>query len=50
MRELNVQEVKAVSGGLQMETGALAIIGLGLMGGPFTAAFGLTIGIGLLLG
>lgn len=48
MRELSIEETAAVAGGLDPDTGALAIIGLGLMGGPFTAGFGLTIGFGIL--
>ncbi|WP_172461925.1 hypothetical protein [Dyella jiangningensis] len=49
MRELDLEEVQAVSGGLDPDTGALAIIGLSLMGGPFTLGFGMSIGIGILL-
>lgn len=49
MQELDLQEVQAVSGGLDPDSGALAIIALGLAGGPFTMAFGLTVGIGILL-
>ena len=49
MNEMTLQEVDQVSGGLTPDDGALAIIALGLAGGPFTAAFGLTIGIGILL-
>lgn len=44
MRELNKEEVAQVSGGLDMETGGLAIIGLGLAGGPATGLFGLAVG------
>jgi hypothetical protein len=49
MQELDMQEVQQVSGGLEPDAGALAIIGLGFMGGPFTIGFGLAIGIGILL-
>ena len=49
MRDLKNNEQKEVMGGLDPDAGALAIIGLGFVGGPFTAAFGLTIGLGILL-
>ena len=48
MRELQLDEIEAVSGGLDPDSGAIAIIGLGLLGGPFIAAAGLTIGLGIL--
>ncbi|MGH8156998.1 MAG: hypothetical protein ACREPQ_02670 [Rhodanobacter sp.] len=49
MKELTVMEVEQVSGGgLSPAEGGVAIIALGLMGGPFTMAFGLTVGIPLL--
>jgi hypothetical protein len=49
MKELSALEINQVSGGLAPDDGALAIIALGLCGGPFTMGFGLAIGIGILL-
>ena len=49
MKELSVLEINQVSGGLDPDAGALAIIGLSLLGGPFTMGFGMAIGIGILL-
>ena len=44
MRELNRQEIQQVSGGLNWTEGGVAIIGLGIAGGPVTAGFGLAVG------
>jgi hypothetical protein len=49
MHELKMAEVDAVSGGLDADTGALAIIGLAVLAGPLVAAAGVTIGLGILL-
>lgn len=49
MREITMEEVVQVSGGLGADDGAAAIIAIGLCGGPFTAALGLTIGLAILL-
>ena len=49
IRELSPEEVDVVSGGeLDASSAGLAIIGLGIAGGPVTGLFGLFIG-GLLL-
>lgn len=49
-RELSLAEIDQVNGaGYPDGLGAgIAIIGLGFMGGPFTAGFGLAIGLGLM--
>ena len=47
MRELTVEGMQQVDGGLDWDTGGLAVIGLGLMT-PTTALFGLTIGLSML--
>ncbi|TIO29643.1 hypothetical protein [Mesorhizobium sp.] len=44
MRELDTAEIDTVSGGLGFTDGGVAIIGLGLAGGPATGAFGLLVG------
>jgi len=44
MRELNMNEVEAVDGGLTFSEGGAAIIAIGFAGGPATAAFGLLVG------
>lgn len=44
MRELTESEVDSVHGGLGWDAGAMGIIGLGFVGGPATAIFGLAIG------
>ena len=49
MQELTVNEVNEVSGGLSFTEGGVAIIGLGFVGGPATAAFGLLVGGACLL-
>lgn len=44
-RELSVAEIDAVAGGMSDWTaGGMAVIGLGVTGGPVTAGFGLAIG------
>lgn len=49
MRELKEEEVEAVSGGMNDWTaGGIAVMGLGFAGGPVTAGFGLTVGMGML--
>ncbi|MGD9582674.1 MAG: hypothetical protein AB7V26_03240 [Lysobacterales bacterium] len=48
MKELRAQEIEQVGGGLDPDTGAVAIIALGFAGGPFTIGFGLAIGLGIL--
>ena len=48
MSNLSDDEIDMVSGGMDATTGGLAIIGLGLAGGPVTAVFGLAIGGSLL--
>lgn len=52
IHELKCEEIAEVSGGtaagLSPNEGGLAIIALGLAGGPFTMGFGLAIGFGLL--
>lgn len=49
-RELTLAEIDQVNGAGSMDGAALgiAIMGLGFMGGPFTAGFGFAIGMGLL--
>jgi hypothetical protein len=49
LKELTENEVNIVSGGLDPDSGGLAIIALGFAGGPFTIGFGLAVGGGLLL-
>lgn len=45
MRELTLIEMEQVSGGLSdFQSAGIAVIGLGLAGGPVTAGFGLAIG------
>jgi hypothetical protein len=44
MNELNINEMEEVFGGLSFTEGGAAIIGLGFVGGPATAAFGLLVG------
>lgn len=45
MKEMNNDEIKAVSGGMNDWTsGGIAVIGLGLAGGPATGVFGLAVG------
>jgi hypothetical protein len=50
MRQLKTVEMEQVSGGEFSDNmnGALAIMGLSLAGGPFTMAFGFTIGLGMM--
>lgn len=44
-RELSVAEIDTVAGGMSDWTaGGIAVIGLGIAGGPVTAGFGLAIG------
>jgi hypothetical protein len=51
MRELNMQEVEMVNGGLDMETGGGMIVGLAFVGGPIgISAFALGLGLTLLIG
>ena len=54
MRELNVNEIKEVNGGLSMEDGGAASLALAataaIVGAPFAMGFGLAVGIGLLYG
>ncbi len=50
MRELNMNEIKAVSGGeMTPSEGASMILALGAAGGPATMAFALPIAAALLL-
>jgi hypothetical protein len=44
MRELKAEELNDVSGGLDWDSGGLAIISIGMAGGPATALFGFAIG------
>jgi len=45
MRELTDEEINYVSGGFNdWQSGGIAIMGLGLSGGPVTAGFGFAIG------
>lgn len=45
MREITDQEMSYVAGGpLSFSEGGVAVIGIGLVGGPATAIFGLLIG------
>lgn len=44
MVELQNEEVESVNGALGWTDGGVAVIALGLSGGPATGAFGLTIG------
>ncbi|WP_201315134.1 hypothetical protein [Dyella sp. EPa41] len=44
MKELNLEEINEVSGGLGWSDGGVAIISLGFAGGPATGAFGLLVG------
>jgi hypothetical protein len=44
MQELNFEEVNEVGAGLGFSEAGLAIMGLGFVGGPATAAFGLIVG------
>ena len=50
--DLENDQQKQVTGGLDPDSGALAIIGLGvtagIIGAPFAAGFGLTVGFGIL--
>ena len=48
LRELSLDEIDMVSGGLDAETGGLTIIALGIAGGVSTGLFGLAIGGALL--
>ena len=54
MKELNVKEIKQVNGGLSMEDGGVASLGLAVtaatVGAPFAMGFGLAVGIGLIWG
>jgi len=54
MRELNVNEIEQVNGGLSMEDGGVASLGFAVtaatVGAPFALGFGLAVGIGLLFG
>lgn len=54
MKELNVNEIEQVNGGLSMEDGGVGSLALAVtavsVGAPFAAGFGLAIGIGLLWG
>lgn len=48
--ELSPEEADAVSGGMSDWTsGGMAVIGLGLAGGPVTAGFGLAIGLSMMV-
>jgi hypothetical protein len=50
MRELTAVEVDQVDGGMSdFTTGGMAVIGLGFVGGPATAAFGLLVGGSMLI-
>ena len=45
MKELSNMDVKQVAGGMSDWTaGGMAVIGIGLSGGPATGAFGLLVG------
>ena len=45
MQEMKTNEIEAVSGGMNDWTsGGIAVIGLGIAGGPATGAFGLAVG------
>jgi hypothetical protein len=44
MRELRTEELDDVSGGLGWNSGGLAVMSIGLAGGPATALFGFAIG------
>ena len=48
MRELSLNEIENVSGGLSASDGGIAIIALGLAGGVATGGFGLLVGGALL--
>jgi|GEM_PF-3505103 len=54
MRELNVNEIKEVKGGLAPENGGVMSLGLAvtatIAGAPFAAGFALAVGIGLIYG
>lgn len=49
MRELELNEIEAVDGGMDFTEGGAAIIAIGLAGGPATGAFGLLVGGACLL-
>lgn len=49
MRELELHEVEQVDGAIGFTNGGIAIIGLGLAGGPATGVFGLLVGGACLL-
>lgn len=50
MRELTAIEMGQVEGGMSDFTaGGMAVIGLGFVGGPATAAFGLLVGGAMLI-
>ena len=50
MRELNCNEMESVNGGMNDWTaGGIAVIGLGISGGPATGAFGLAVGGAMLV-
>lgn len=45
MKELKAQELEQINGGMNDWTaGGIAVIGIGLSGGPATGAFGLAVG------
>ena len=49
MREITSQEMKQVNGGIGWGGGGLAIMSLGIAGGPVTAGFGVAIGGSMLI-
>ena len=50
MKELSLKEIENVSGAMSDWTsGGMAVIGIGLSGGPATGAFGLAIGGAMML-
>lgn len=49
MRELTDCEIKSVSGGMNdWTTGGIAVMGLGVAGGPVTAGFGVAVGLSMM--
>lgn len=50
MKELTCNEMESVSGGMNDWTaGGIAVMGLGISGGPATGAFGLAVGGAMLV-
>jgi hypothetical protein len=48
IQEMTLQEIEQVDGGLTYAELGLTVMGMGFAGGPFSAGFGLAIGMGMI--